>query len=159
MGKSRIDILPAEAVPGMVLPDLARWVAERSALFGDERSPFHCGLAEGDPRILLVTGENASGKSLAFRLVAQLAGSHGIEPMTLSIRERTGAGTDEMARMRRVFIYGDEETSSTGSTSATVVQSLFRSYAQRNAPALLAFDEPEIFSHAREGCRLASALN
>lgn len=159
MSASRVEILAPGQVPGMILPALARWVAEESAVISDDRSPFHGGLVEGDKRVLLVTGENASGKSLAFRLIAQLAGNHGIEPMTLSIRERTGAGTHEMARMRRAFIYGEEETSSTGSTSASVVQAGFRNLGGRNGPALLAFDEPEIFSHAREGCRLTAKLH
>jgi hypothetical protein len=154
MAKDGIKVLKQDAVPGMVLPALARWVVEESAVMSDERSPFSGGLVDGDPRVLLITG-----KSLAFRLIAQLAGGHGIEAMTLSIRERTGAGTNEMARMRRAFIYGEEETSSTGSTSAVVVKAGFNNLETRGGPAILGLDEPEIFSHAREGCRLAIALH
>jgi len=131
-------------VPGLVLPRLARWAVEESAALADERSPFHGTIADGDPRVLLIVGENASGKSLAFRLVAQIADSHGIEAITLSIRERTGDGTFEMARMRRAMIYGQETTSSTGATSARVVQSGFHNMLNRPAPCLLGLDEPEI---------------
>ena len=136
-------IVAADRVPGMILPDLARWVVEESAVLADERSPFHGGLVEGDPRLLLITGENASGKSLAFRLVAQIAGDHGVEALTLSIRERTGGGTFEMARMRQGMIYGREETSSTGAVSARVVQSGFNNLSNRG-PAILGLDEPEL---------------
>lgn len=127
-----------------MLPRLARWAVEESAALADERSPFHGTITDGDPRVLLIVGENASGKSLAFRLVAQVAGSHGIEAITLSIRERTGDGTFEMARMRRAMIYGQETTSSTGATSSRVVQSGFHNMLGRPTPCLLGLDEPEI---------------
>lgn len=156
--RGKLRILSDGSVPGMILPALARWAAEESHVLADEDSPFHADLVPGDPRVLLIVGENASGKSLAFRLIAQLAGTHGAVPITISIRERTGAGSDGHERMRRVFMFGDEEQSSTGATSAGVVMSGF-SNLDRDKPAILGLDEPEIFSHAREGCRLASALN
>lgn len=136
-------IVEAEAVPGLVLPDLARWTATESAAFTAETAPFEARLIEGDARVLLVTGANASGKSLAFRLIAQLAESHGISPITLSIRERTGGGTFEMARMRQAMVYGREEKSSTGAVSARVVQSGFRNMEGRG-PVCLGLDEPEM---------------
>lgn len=136
-------ILPDGSVPGMILPALARWAAEESHVLADEGSPFHADLVPGDPRVLLIVGENASGKSLAFRLIAQLAGTHGAVPITISIRERTGAGSDGHERMRRVFMFGDEEQSSTGATSAGVVVSGF-SNLDRDKPAILGLDEPEI---------------
>lgn len=137
-------IVDAEKVPGFILPELAQWAVDESAIMADDRSPFHGSLIDGDPRILLITGENASGKSLAFRLIAQLAQDHGVEALTLSIRERTGDGTFEMAHMRRAMIYGSETTSSTGAVSARVVQGGFHNLANRTQPALLGLDEPEI---------------
>lgn len=138
------QLIDASQIPGTVLPLLARWVAEESAILADEESPFRAAFIEGDARILLITGENASGKSLAFRLMAQLAQDNGIEPLTLSIRERTGDGTFEMARMRRAMIYGQETTSSTGAVSARVVESGFHNLIKRPIPAILGLDEPEI---------------
>lgn len=140
---AKTPALVLDAVPALVLPALARWTAEHSAAFTDEGSPFSCRFIEGDARVLLVTGANASGKSLAFRLIAQLAGSNDIEALTLSIRERSGSGTFEMSRMRQSMIYGNEQTSSTGATSARVVQSGFHNLTNRG-PALLALDEPEL---------------
>lgn len=137
------EILAPEAIPGMVLPDLARWMAEEARIFNDDAIPFKATLHPGDARVLLITGANASGKSLAFRLIAQLAADHKIEALTLSIRERTGAGTFEMAHMRRTMIYGREESSSTGATSARVVETGFHNLSNRG-PAILALDEPEM---------------
>lgn len=151
--------LKGATIPGMVLPTLARWAVGDSAILTAEESPFSGALIDGDERVLLITGENASGKSLAFRLIMQLATSGGIEAIPISIRERTGAGTDEMARMKRAFTYGDEETSSTGTVSAGVVHAGFEAMAARPQPVVLCLDEPEILSHAREGCRLASTLH
>ena len=136
-------ILPPEAVPGPVLPLIARWVVDESRVIADEESPFTATLLEGDQRVLLIVGENASGKSLAFRLIAQIAKNHEILPITLSIRERTGAGTSGMEGMRRAFIYGEEGENSTGATSARVVEAGFRN-VERDVPCLLALDEPEI---------------
>lgn len=158
MTKASKRFLPEGSVPGMVLPVLARHAVEESRLLTHPETPFRGTYVEGDPRVLLVTGANASGKSLAFRLIAQMARNHDIWCVTLSIRERTGVGTEGMERMRRAFIYGDEETSSTGATSAAVVQSGFRNI-NGEKPALLGLDEPEIFSHARGGCRLTAKLH
>lgn len=131
-------------VPAFVLPDLAKWTVEESLVFSDIESPFHGKFIEGDSRLLLIVGENASGKSLAFRLISQLLGENTIEAMTLSVRERTGGGTFEMGRMRQAMIYGREEVNSTGATSVRVVETGFRNLHTREIPSVLALDEPEI---------------
>lgn len=132
-----------QQLPTYFLPDLARWAAEESLALSDEESPFSAKLMAGDPRVLLIVGENASGKSLAFRLIAQIASQHKVHAITLSIRERTGGGSFEMANMRRAMIYGEETTSSTGATSASVVERGFANLSGKG-PSLLCLDEPEI---------------
>jgi hypothetical protein len=137
------DIVPPDRIPGQILPDLARWTAEESRAFGDEESPFHASVTEGDPRLLLIVGENASGKSLAFRLIAQIANQHKVLPVTISIRERTGGGSGGHESMRRTFMYGDEHEKSTGANSARVVETGFHNL-ERDSAAILGLDEPEI---------------
>lgn len=132
-----------QKLPALFLPELARWTTEESLALSDEESPFSGKVMEGDPRVLLIVGENASGKSLAFRLIAQIASQHKVHAITLSIRERTGGGSFEMANMRRAMIYGDEGTSSTGATSASVVERGFANLSGKG-PSLLCLDEPEI---------------
>lgn len=136
-------LLPSDAVPGPILPALSRWMVDKSRVISDEESPFSATMIDGDPRLVLIVGENASGKSLAFRLLAQLAGSHDVLPITLSIRERTGVGTMGMERMRRAMIFGEEDENSTGATSARVIQSGFHN-VEREKPSILGLDEPEI---------------
>lgn len=140
---SRDRIVPVEAVPGHILPALSRWMVEESRVLADEGSPFSATMVDGDPRLILIVGENASGKSLAFRLLGQLAGSHDVLAVTLSIRERTGVGTGGHERMRRAFIYGEEDEKSTGATSAQVVLAGFNN-VERDKPAILGLDEPEM---------------
>lgn len=136
-------LVPENALPGLVLPLIIEWIAEESAVFSDEESPFSARFVQGDPRLTVVVGGNASGKSLFHRLLRQLAGSNGIEAGTVSIRERTGSG-ESPGSMRRAFMYGDEEIQSTGASSVEVVRKMFL-YADRDEkPVCALFDEPEI---------------
>lgn len=118
-------------------------VVDDTLLFSDERSPFRAALYDGDPNVCVIVGENASGKSLFFQIVAGMAHRQKITPVTISIRERTGAGTHEMGGMRRAFMFGDESQQSTGATSANVVASGFNN-VRREEPAMLLLDEPEL---------------
>lgn len=130
--------------PGFILNNIARWACEESAAIASEESPFSGSLIKGDPRLLLIVGENASGKSLLFRMICGVAHKeHDILPITISIRERTGSGTDGMERMRRAFMFGNEIESSTGAISSRVVDAGFNNI-QREVPSILALDEPEI---------------
>lgn len=120
-----------------------------TALAADEDSPFPAHVTLADSRVIVITGANASGKSLAFRSLHRLGVNAEVSPITLSIRERTGAGTFEMASMRRAMIYGDEHAQSTGATSVTVISKGFANVVQRleatpPSPSLLMLDEPEI---------------
>lgn len=141
--RSYSNLIAAADVPGLVMPALIRWVAEESAIFADESSPFRATFVEGDARLTVVVGGNATGKSLFHRLMQSVAAENGIEAGTVSIRERTGAG-ETPGSMRRAFMYGDESVQSTGSASVEVVQKMFR-YADREAkPVCALLDEPEI---------------
>lgn len=51
------------------VPALAHWVADDAALFAEHDSPFSAHVADGDKRLVVITGENASGKSLFFRIL------------------------------------------------------------------------------------------
>ena len=123
---------------------VARWVAETSMLFNDADSPFRAEVADGAPELVVVTGENASGKSLYVRVAgAVVQKDMGALPVSVSIRERTGAGTSEMGGMRRVMMFGDEQEQSTGATSVSVVQKAFGNLDRPNGSVLIV-DEPEL---------------
>ncbi len=141
--KSAGTLVPDHMIPGQVVPDIARWVAEQSVLMTDAESPFSARFTEGDRRITLILGDNASGKSLVFRLIGQMANRHGILPATVSIRERSGAGSSGMEGMRRMFMFGDEAEQSTGATSLQAVLDGLSSL-ERDKPSILGLDEPEM---------------
>ena len=126
-----------------LLPFLAHDILTETAFFDHENCPFAGTLFEGDRRVLVVTGENAAGKSLFFRFIASRLHSMKIVPVSISIRERTGGGSMEMGRMRQMFMFGDEQTSSTGAASARVVKTGFHN-AGRESPGVLMLDEPEM---------------
>ena len=128
-----------------VLPEIAKNALTNSRFFGDDATPFKGKLYAGDPRVLFVVGENASGKSLMFRVIAAFAKrDNDLIGITISIRERTGSGLNEMSGMRRTMMFGDEHEQSTGAASANVVDSGFRNASMYGGKTILMFDEPEL---------------
>ena len=145
-------IIEADRIPGLVIPDMLRFLCDESLAFSDEGSPFSARMDEGDARLTVVVGQNASGKSLLHRMVEGLAHTHGIEPISLSIRERTGSN-ESPGSMRRQFMYGFEHRDSTGNTSLRTTRKAFETMEGRTGPAMLLLDEPEMglsegFAHA-----------
>lgn len=127
---------------------------ESTVLWGSEdpqkRLPFQAFHQSEDSRVVVVTGPNCSGKSLlAESLRAYAKQAHKLASVSVSIRERTGAGLFEMAAMRRAMMFGDETQQSTGATSVRVVDKAFATIAHhleekavsRN---FLMLDEPEL---------------
>lgn len=145
-------IVEPARIPGLVIPEFLRHLVEESLAFADEESPFTARMDAGDARVSVVVGSNASGKSLLHRILAAMAHDHGIEPISLSIRERTGSN-ESPGSMRRRFMYGSEHMDSTGNTSLRTTRKAFETMAGRTGPAMLLLDEPEMglsegFAHA-----------
>lgn len=132
-----------------VLAGLVDECQRESYLLSHPETPFPSHVAIPDPsaRIVVVAGENASGKSVAFQVIAGALHRSGVLPITISIRERTGAGLNEMAGMRRSMMFGDESEQSTGATSFSTAEAGFRNVlgrAEEGAAACLLLDEPEL---------------
>ena len=119
-----------------------------SAFWTDPQLPFTAHYTPGHPRTLLVLGENVSGKSLFVGgLLGWARAHHQVAPVEVSIRQRTGAGTSDIAGMRRTMMFGDESEQSTGATSTKVLDGAFGTVESRagdGQPALLVLDEPEL---------------
>lgn len=126
------------------IADLATHIIERSFLFNTDGTPCRAARTEqGSPNLVLVTGENASGKSLFARIAGATLSQEKVVPVSVSIRERTGAGSFDMSRMRQVMMFGDEEENSTGATSVRVISTAFKNLDHAEGSALL-LDEPEL---------------
>lgn len=130
-------------VPCVNLPETARWIAEESLLFADRDAPFHASVVAGDPKLMVIAGENVAGKSLFFQVLCSKVANAGPLPIRLSIRERTGAGASDMSGMRRVMMFGDEAEQSTGATSVQAVVTAFKNL-DRPQGSILGLDEPEL---------------
>lgn len=118
----------------------ASYIVGKSVFFNDPGSPFYAAIDKKDPRLVVVTGENASGKSFFVRVAAEVLRQRGKLPVSVSIRERTGAGGDGM---RKVMMFGDEAEQSTGATSVKVIETAFRNL-DRPQGSVLIVDEPEL---------------
>lgn len=109
-------------------------------LFGHEGA---CPLAHeaGDPRIILITGENAGGKSFFAKAIASyLHHQHpkAVEVISVSMGMRTSPG------MHRAFMFGEEGRDSTGKISLRAVLGGLHTCKGRDNPHVLVLDEPDI---------------
>lgn len=94
--------------------------------------------------VLVVTGENASGKSLAFLILNNLVRSFGKEDkidvlvMDIGMNRRTRSGIE------RAFMFGDEDLDSTGNISIKVMQTGVENSRDKDRYHYLMLDEPDI---------------
>jgi hypothetical protein len=94
--------------------------------------------------VLVVTGENASGKSLAFLILNNLVRSFGKEDkidvlvMDIGMSRRTRSGIE------RAFMFGDEHLDSTGNISIKVMQTGVANSRSKDQHHYLMLDEPDI---------------
>lgn len=102
--------------------------------------PFRAFLSEGAPetRVAVVTGPNASGKSLFVRVLAATLNEEKVEPLQVSMRYRTSSG------MHRAFMFGNDEDQSTGATSLYAIMGGLKASRTRERAHWLLLDEPDI---------------
>lgn len=92
-----------------------------------------------DAKVLVVTGENAAGKSFLRRIFSHfIRENHKVEVMHLSQEGRAREGIE------RAFLYGAESEESTGNITAGTFTTGFRTSRGRDNDHILLWDEPEI---------------
>ena len=89
-------------------------------------------------KLIVITGSNASGKSLLRRIIANNGRKNNLFVADLSHERRTTSD------ITRAFIYGDENSDSTGNITAKSLIGLFKSSIKWKQNHLLIIDEPEI---------------
>lgn len=125
--------------------EAVRVMAEDDEMFG--RSGACPMLLEpGNPgtRILLVTGENAGGKSLVCRFIAQHVARMAADAETKVEFMRIGMELRSAPGIHRAFIFGDEGIDSTGRNTVKSVLGALRTSAARETPHVVCLDEPDI---------------
>lgn len=116
---------------------------ESSRFFGLDDAPLKARLTPGDgqSRLLVLTGSNASGKSFAVRVMASWIADDEkrAEALQVSMRYRTMSG------MHRAFMYGPfgDSEDSTGSVSMVALKGGLRTAQGRVTPVWLMLDEPD----------------
>jgi hypothetical protein len=124
----------AKVAPGLLAQ--LRWIRDESLIMND--GPFEMSMVEGDNRVVVIVGENASGKSLIFRMLSQRVNADGALAVTTSIRARAEGG------IASAFMYGDENEQSTGATTAKWIMAAFANNLDREGGSILGLDEPEL---------------
>lgn len=110
-----------------------------SVVFDAEGIEGYANLKE-DAKLVVVFGDNASGKSLmltVFRAFIGIRSDSGAETLSVSMQSRTTSG------MAQVFMYADESYNSTGAASLQAVRGCFHNAERREHPVWLLFDEPD----------------
>lgn len=101
--------------------------------------PYH--RIDGNDPLVVMVGENASGKSFVRRIVTLMARENDVESIHISMEGRAGP---DFSGGLRPFIYGDEGYRSTGENSASTVVTGIKTCRGREKPHLMFWDEPDI---------------
>lgn len=106
----------------------------------DGTTPVPYQWVKGDSNLVVITGENASGKSLARRFICAVCqrATPKVEPMTVSMQGRTSGGP------MSAFIYGGEDFESTGQISARTVTTGIKTCRSRTHDHMVFWDEPDL---------------
>ena len=90
-------------------------------------------------RLIVIVGENASGKSFMRRIVTQIGREIKVEVMPISME-----GRGQSYGGLRGMIYGDESWESTGVCSAGTVRGGISTCKERTSPHIIFWDEPDL---------------
>jgi len=113
-------------------------IVEDTEMFGiDGACPVAYEPPNNDSRILLISGDNAGGKSLVCRFLSLTFSRSKIEFMRIGMEMRTNGG------MVRTFIFGDEGRCSTGELTAHSVLGAIHNSKQRTHAHVVCLDEPD----------------
>ena len=107
--------------------------------FGGDNPPLQAAFDDRSSKLLIITGDNASGKSYVRKLICFALKKYSkIEPMHVSQQGRCTEG------FMRAFMYGDESYESTGVISCKAVEGGINTCKSRENPHCIIWDEPDI---------------
>jgi hypothetical protein len=105
----------------------------------DLEAPITAKFDPGNTQLVLITGENATGKSLFRKMYYSILKSiNKIEVIHLSQQGKSSSGIPS------ALIYGDESYNSTGYLSARTVVTGIKTCRERENSHYIIFDEPDI---------------
>jgi hypothetical protein len=123
------------------ISDLTKSLINELGYFNDEDPAINVNFTEGGKYpIIVMTGENATGKSFFRRLLQVSLKKYGnIECIHLSQEDRTYSGN-----CFRGFIYGDENLESTGQITGRTIVNGIATCNSRETKHTIIWDEPDI---------------
>lgn len=128
--------------------NIVQKIHKENKLYCDKKCPFpfHVETNNDDSKITVITGDNASGKSLFVKDFKNCAKKFfGIKPIVVSIRERLNPSSGNEVEKRRIFSFNDESNKSTGVSSLEIIKKSLSTLAQwgKEDKTMLILDEPE----------------
>lgn len=124
------------------VPEALEWLRGEDELFGESGVLPAC-IQEGSGRLIVVTGDNASGKSLLGNYISAIHKHVTSENDVRADRWIVGMSSRAGEGFHRTFMYGDESVSSTGDISIKAVSGSFRTSRGRDIRHLVVLDEPD----------------
>lgn len=103
-------------------------------------TPIEAVVDHGESKLVIISGDNASGKSMVRRIVCAALSKMSMECIHLSQQGRSANNGNPM----RGFIYGTEEYDSTGYNSAKTIQTCLKTSWSREKRHCIFWDEPDI---------------
>lgn len=104
----------------------------------DESGPVQATFDPGHERFVLITGENATGKSFLRKLYHSVMKKEKIEVIHLSQQGRSSSG------IVHGMVYGDESCNSTGYLTSRLITTGISTCRKRETPHYIIWDEPDI---------------
>ncbi len=129
---------PHEFTSPAELLDQALNLAYFHAEGGSPAIPFR--RVDGKGKLIVIVGENASGKSFFRRIVQLMSKDNKYECMAVSAEGRRQVAYSPWL----VFVYGDEEHQATGVNSMNTVLTGIKTSRSRDSKHLLFWDEPDL---------------
>lgn len=142
------------------LQEALDFILTNSRLFNSQETPFKVTLTTGDPRFVLLLGDNASGKSLAVQVLASyIKATFKMPTLHISIRERVGNPFNQMGGFVKAMVYGNEQEQSTGATTLRAIQGAIPQLGDDlDQYPILSLDEPELGLSERFHAPLAQLI-
>ncbi len=107
--------------------------------FSGETAPFKCSLTWDNPKLVIITGPNACGKSVLRKILHNRASE-----AKLMYVNTSQEGRIQSSGLERLMLYGTETDDSTGYNSVKQLTKCFQSIKSYEKPCVVMLDEPEI---------------
>ncbi|APU88957.1 hypothetical protein Rctr197k_160 [Virus Rctr197k] len=112
--------------------------AFKTKFFRPRAGPLFAGWTRGRSNLVVIVGDNATGKSFYRRMVQVLCHKAKVECVHISMEGRSDAG------WQRALIYGTEQWQATGKITAHTILMAIKTANDRTRNHVIVLDEPDV---------------